>query len=99
MNNPDQSTLVAGSDEPSAAVLAYLKELWEELLRAPQVNPDVSFFSMGGDSMLVIEMLVAVSAHFDREFEYNKFFLKPTLRTLSALIVENLKAHHDQPCG
>ena len=61
--------------------------------RVPQVNFDEDFFALGGDSALVIEMLVAVSAHFDREFKYNKFFPKPTVRTLAALIADELNSH------
>jgi acyl carrier protein len=87
LNRP---TLAARPNYSATAILAYLSGLWAEVLRVPQVNPDDDFFLIGGDSALVIEMLMSVSAHFDREFQYNKFFPKPNIRTLSNLIVEEL---------
>jgi|HubBroStandDraft_6_1064221.scaffolds.fasta_scaffold446570_2 acyl carrier protein len=98
MNDLKKATAIAIDSSP-AAIVAYLKELWEELLRVPPVSPNEDFFSVGGDSALVIEMLVAISAHFDREFHYNKFFSKPTLATLSALIAEQLEAQNDGSCA
>jgi acyl carrier protein len=85
---------------PSAAEIgSFLKALWEDALHVPEVKPDDDFFAVGGDSALVIEMLVAVSARYDREFNYNAFFPKPTIRTLGTLIEDELGAHHDQPRG
>lgn len=92
MNDSHKPLLVSTPEQLAVDVHSYLKGLWEELLRTPQVNPDEDFFAIGGDSALVIEMLVAVSAHFDREFKYNKFFPKPTVRTLTALIVQELQS-------
>jgi acyl carrier protein len=99
MNDLNKLTMSAAADKNPVGVFGYLKGLWEEILRTPLVQPDEDFFSLGGDSALVIEMLVAVSAHFDHEFKYNKFFSKPTLTTLSEIIVEELKAPHGVPCA
>jgi len=93
MNELNQSTSTK-VDTSAAAVAAYLKDLWQQLLRVPDISLEDNFFSFGGDSVLVIEMLVAVGAHFDREFEYNKFFARPDLATLGAVITETLKADH-----
>lgn len=99
MNDSNKFLLATTPDQSVASVTSYLVGLWQELLRVPIINPDDDFFGIGGDSALVIEMLVAVSAHFDREFKYNRFFPQPNIRTLSALIVEELQADHDQPCA
>jgi yersiniabactin nonribosomal peptide synthetase len=92
MNDVNKATVAEKTDTSAVAVFTYLRGLWQEMLRVPQVNPEDNFFTLGGDSMLVIEMLVAVSAHFDKEFEYNKFFPKPNVATLSAIVQEQLRA-------
>jgi acyl carrier protein len=98
--NDTNKTMTATRCQPGAnAVPAYLKGLWEEILRVPRVNPDDGFFSLGGDSVLVVEMLITIQAHFDQEFDFIKFFPEPNIRTLGVLIIEQLKLHHDQPCG
>jgi acyl carrier protein len=97
MNDQNQSTAATPPGQDATAVPAYLERLWEELLRVPHVTPDDLFFSLGGDSVLVVEMLVTIQAHFDQEFEFGKFFPQPDLRTLSSLIEEQLQTHHDQP--
>jgi acyl carrier protein len=98
MNDPARPDTATQPAHDAPAVLAYLESLWESIFRVPHVAPEDDFFSLGGDSASVIEMLVAVSAHFDREFNYNGFFPKPNIGTLGALIVEDFKAHHDQLC-
>jgi len=98
MNDLNKPILAPQPAQDAADVLAYLRGLWQDLLRVPSVDIDDDFFALGGDSALVIEMLVAVSAHYDREFRVNKFFPEPNLRTLNALVVQELKSNHDQPC-
>jgi acyl carrier protein len=95
MNDQSQSTSATQPSPDTTAVPAYLERLWEELLRVPHVAPDDLFFSLGGDSVLVVEMLVTIQSHFDQEFEFGKFFPQPNLRTLSSLIEEQLQPQHD----
>lgn len=72
-----------------AMVVDYLRELWRDVLRLDEPpSTESNFLSIGGDSMLMIRMLVAVSAKYEREFEFSRFFGEPTIATLSTLIVE-----------
>ena len=91
--NDFNASAVATNDTTS--IVTYLKGLWEKQLRIANVNPEDDFFALGGDSVLVIDMLVAVSAHFDRDFKFIKFFPKPTITTLTLSIQDELKANLD----
>lgn len=79
------------SAQDAAGIAVYLQGVWAGLLRLPEVKTEEDFFLLGGDSVLVIEMLLTVSGHFGREFKYDNFFNKPTIHTLSELILAELK--------
>lgn len=66
----------------------YLKTVWCEHLGLRDVGADDDFFALGGDSMIVIRMLVAVSAKLDVELDYDRFFAAPNIATLAQLIEE-----------
>ena len=54
------------------------------------VSTDTSFYELGGDSMLMVEMLVAVSGRFQCEIDYEEFLSNPTVSCLTRLINEAL---------
>jgi acyl carrier protein len=91
MNDRKANTVAGPAPAEATEIPEYLNGLWKQLLHVQQVNPDDGFFVLGGDSVLVIEMLISIQAHFDREFEFGRFFPKPSLRTLSSLIQEQLQ--------
>jgi acyl carrier protein len=63
-----------------------LISIWKETLGVASVNIDDSFFSLGGDSMRVIRMLVQVSQEFGKDLDIDSFFNTPTLGSLQALL-------------
>ena len=69
---------------------AYLGDLWCATLRLAAADADRSFFDDGGDSMMMVHMLVAVTARFDREFDYEAFVQRPTLAVLRTLVAAAL---------
>jgi len=62
--------------------------LWSELLDQPEadVSIDDSFFEMGGHSILLSRLLLAVRERFGRGVAINQFIELPTLRRLGALL-------------
>ena len=66
--------------------LESLETLWRLILRVQDVSHDASFFSLGGNSMLVIRMLATVSSRFGRDLDLDAFFSDPTLSTLHRLL-------------
>lgn len=74
------------NNDQTASVEVYLGELWTKLLGLDTVGPDDDFFALGGSSMQVVEMLVAVSEHYNEQIEFVEFFKNPTVSNLSQLL-------------
>lgn len=66
--------------------IADLQQVWCDLLRQPVVRVDDDFFALGGDSMLLVSMLVHVSAGLERDIDYTAFIATPTIQTLARLL-------------
>jgi len=86
---------VAVIDENSRRVPAtererQLVDLWAELLEfSPDViSTDESFFNLGGHSILLSRMLLAIRERFGRSIPINRFIEAPTVLTLASLIDE-----------
>lgn len=63
-----------------------LAGLWCNLLKLPDCDPDGDFFGLGGDSLLLMELQLAVEKRFSRSFPKEAFLVQPTLRGLSTLL-------------
>jgi acyl carrier protein len=70
----------------SSDVCAELERIWSDMLRLPSVRVDEDFYMLGGDSMLLVSMLIRVSTAFDRDIDYAAFMAVPTIQTLARLI-------------
>lgn len=75
-----------GDSDQTGSVEIYLRELWVRLLGVDAVGADDDFFALGGSSMQVVEMLVAVSEHYNEQIEFIEFFKNPTIANLSRLL-------------
>jgi hypothetical protein len=67
----------------------YLIGLWSAQLNRADVRIGDDFFESGGSSMQAIEMLMTVSATFNRDIDYAAFFKSPCIRTLSGLLISD----------
>ena len=74
-------------DHERDAVLAYLNDLWRELLRFDRVGPEDDFFALGGNSLLALQMLMTVSVKYGVEPDSARFLTDPTIRVLSDMIL------------
>jgi yersiniabactin nonribosomal peptide synthetase len=63
-----------------------LSAMWEKILRVNIKSPDDDFFSLGGDSLQLVEMVVRLCAKYGVDFDYDKFFDEPKIRTLVMLL-------------
>lgn len=65
-----------------------LLELWSELLELPQedISTDDSFFNLGGHSILLSRLLLALRERFGRGISINRFIESPTLQRLAQLV-------------
>ena len=72
--------------EFKGTVIEKLCLLWEELLQVDKVLPDDDFFSLGGHSLKILELIVEVKKIFKQEISLEDVIEHNTVRTLSALL-------------
>jgi acyl carrier protein len=76
------------ADCPNTEV--YLAALWRRILQREPIEPEVSFFDLGGGSIHVVQMLAEVCAHYDIDLDYGRFFEQPILTVLARLVDEKI---------
>ena len=79
----------ASSRQASGAAEALSRRLggfWAELLGVAGVDPDDSFFALGGNSLLALRLIHRIRADLGRDLPLGQVFETPTLRGLTAAI-------------
>ncbi|WP_028467018.1 non-ribosomal peptide synthetase, partial [Nisaea denitrificans] len=71
---------------PRGQTEAALSEIWAGLLGLDEIDREANFFSIGGHSLLAVQMLARVTDAFAIELSLRELFEKPTLSGLSSLI-------------
>lgn len=66
--------------------MADLAAIWRHILNLPDFAHDADFFSLGGDSLLFMELQLAVEHRFGKAVPVDPFLEKPTLRVLARLL-------------
>ncbi|MFC8918375.1 amino acid adenylation domain-containing protein [Streptomyces sp. NPDC057116] len=84
---PDTSTAAAGST-PSQGLAA----IWAEVLRTAHPDPERSFFSLGGDSLLAVRLSVRLRDELGLDIRPADIVAAPTLGALSALAASRGRA-------
>lgn len=69
---------------PQTPTEALLVTIWQELLGIPQVGRNDDFFAGGGHSLLAMQALARIRAHFGVELLIRTFFAAPTPAMLGA---------------
>ncbi|ANZ40540.1 hypothetical protein BBK82_35580 [Lentzea guizhouensis] len=64
--------------------------LFTEMLGLPDVDPDDSFFDLGGDSLVATRLVARVGQIFPVALELRAMYVAPSVRELAALIDERL---------
>ena len=76
------------TDAPRTETEERLQILWAELLNTPRVGEDDSFFDLGGNSLLAIQLLARIHQQWGIRPAVRDVFAHPTLRQLSAFLDE-----------
>ncbi|MEN2469697.1 amino acid adenylation domain-containing protein [Burkholderia sp. GS2Y] len=71
-------------DAPQGAVETVLAEVWQAVLKAPQVGRDDNFFELGGDSILVLQVIARARKRGVR-FTPKQLFDGPTVAELARI--------------
>jgi len=66
-----------------------LREIWQDVLQVTDLPLDRSFFEVGGHSLLVLQLQLAVEERFGLEIPIALFFQYPTIECFSRFVLEN----------
>lgn len=77
------------SPERRESLEKLVAELWERFLGFPPSDPHEDFFDAGGDSLMVVRLMSALSRRLDRKLPVALFFQDPTVAGLASGIAEN----------
>lgn len=91
-NRPDLETAYTA---PRNNMEIEIAGIWERLLGLDGVGVEDSFFELGGDSLMVLEMTLAVEERFSRPVP-QAFLKHPTIAGLSALLANETSASGDE---
>lgn len=83
VDRPDGRAFVA----PRTPVETALCRLWAEALRRPEIGVDDDFIALGGDSLLGVELLVAIEREFGVRLPADAIVRAPTVARLAGLLV------------
>ena len=64
---------------PTTAVEQQLTEIWQHLLHVEQVGVRDNFFALGGDSLAIAGMMLAIAERFNTAIPMDGFFRSPTI--------------------
>ena len=83
---PPSSTPDAGMDTAQTVSM-----LFTEMLGLPEVDPEESFFDLGGDSLVANLLVARIEELLTVEVEVRSMYLAPSVRELTALVEEQLR--------
>jgi acyl carrier protein len=85
---PELGTPYAAPRTPAERALT---AVWQQVLRVKEVGMNDSFFSLGGNSLQLVQLLGFMSTAFTRKVSIAELFQYPTVRSLAA--------HLEQPAA
>ncbi|VVD77537.1 peptide synthetase [Pandoraea iniqua] len=88
---PAQRTVTATEDEPLTETETQLRALWARLLDLEpfEIGRDDSFFNLGGHSLLVSRLMLAVKKEFGGNAPLARFMERPTVSALASLLTSD----------
>ena len=73
----------------------FLIDLLEDLLKAPNISIDDSFFDLGGDSLNAINFCTIINQKFNKQISIQDIFKKPIISEISDLIDNSINCETD----
>jgi acyl-CoA synthetase (AMP-forming)/AMP-acid ligase II/acetyltransferase-like isoleucine patch superfamily enzyme/acyl carrier protein len=71
---------------PTTAMEQQLTEMWQELLHVEHVGVRDNFFALGGDSLAIAGMMLAITERFNTAIPTESFLRAPTIETIVSLM-------------
>lgn len=77
--------------QPKQDIASELEQIWFQLLGHKKIKPQDSFFSIGGDSLLAVELLSRINTRFDTKIHLRDIILNPVMEKMAGVIkMQNL---------
>jgi amino acid adenylation domain-containing protein/thioester reductase-like protein len=80
------STSVGAAPPRQDDIDIVIAALWKDVLQAPDIGPDDDFFSIGGDSRMVMQLVHRINELFGTDIEPVALFESPTVAGFAATI-------------
>jgi acyl-CoA synthetase (AMP-forming)/AMP-acid ligase II/acyl carrier protein len=92
---PSQADFAARAtyEAPQSELESQLAELWQQVLRLEKIGRTDNFFSLGGNSLKSVQVLVRLKDTFGINVQVRDFFNSPTIEGLAALVEQALVAY------
>jgi len=84
-----KEAVAEGAEDALSETEERVRALWRRVLGLRQIRADEDFFALGGDSLLALEVVLAIQDQFDRELTPIDLYEHSTIRRIAA--------HLDQP--
>lgn len=78
--------------EQTGGIEQRLASVWAKVLHQQTVPRDVSFFTLGGDSIHAAQLLALTTQTFGRSISLGQLFKAPTLAAMAALLCDDVQA-------
>ena len=82
---------------PDAALVETLTRLWKDVFGLESIDPDASFFDLGGDSLLATQLVSRLRARHGIELPISALFEAPTVHGLARLAIAALHLRTQTP--
>ena len=79
---------------PQTGVEQVVAEVWKKVLRVDRVGKDDNFFTLGGDSLLLVQVHGALRDRLGRDLSVVDLFRYPSVHTLAAFLQEEGTGQH-----
>jgi acyl-CoA synthetase (AMP-forming)/AMP-acid ligase II/acyl carrier protein len=73
-------------DAPASDNEAALADLWREVLRVAEIEPDATFLQLGGDSMLAAQLIARIRERWGIDVKMVDFFDAPTVGQMARIL-------------
>lgn len=75
----------------STDLVKIIREIFMEILECNEIESDDNFFSLGGNSLNMIQLSNKLSEEFGYQLNFSDFFEKPTISYIASEVIGNYK--------
>src|SRR5690606_8395820 len=65
-----------------------LVDIWKEVLKKDRIGTEDNYFSLGGDSLKAIQLVILIEKQFQVYIEAGDVYAYPCIKKLAALIID-----------